>query len=346
MAHALARVLAGTHLTRDEAAAAMAQVMAGEAPPAQLAALLAGLVAKGEQVEEIAGFALAMRDAAVPVLVPEGAVDTCGTGGDGSSSFNVSTTCAFVVAGAGVPVAKHGNRAMSSQCGSADVLEALGAAVELDAAGVARVLEHAGITFMYAPNFHPAMRHAAPVRRELGIRTVFNIVGPLLNPAKVRAQVVGVAHPQLAHTMALVLAELGVERALVVHGTDGLDELSIAAPSVMHELRDGVVTRTELTPEGAGLRRADLAALVGGDRHTNAAITRSVLGGETGARRDVVVLNAAAALVAAGAAQGVADGVRMAADAIDTGAASDALDRFVTGTVEAAADAAGEEVVA
>lgn len=340
MESALRTIARGESLTRGHAAEVMELVMSGQVTGAQFGALTMGLHLKGETVDEIAGLASVMRAMAVPVRVSGPAVDTCGTGGDGADTFNVSTVAAFVVTAAGATVAKHGNRAMSSACGSADVLEALGAQVALDAPAVERVIEQVGIGFMFAPLFHPAMRHAVGPRREMRVRTVFNILGPITNPAGARHQVVGVADGAVAGKIAAVLAELGAERALVVHGTDGLDELSIAAPSVVHELRDGTVRSYEVAPEDVGLARAPISALRGGGPQENARIARSVLEGEEGARRDVVVLNAAAALVAAGIADDLVDGVARAGDALASGAALERLERFVAATNEVAAESA------
>ena len=332
---ALRSIARGESLSRQAATELMELLMTGQATGSQFGALLMGLVLKGETVDELVGMVTVMRDKAVPVSVDGASVDTCGTGGDGSDSFNVSTTAAFVVAGAGATVAKHGNRAMSSQCGSADVLEALGAQIELGAREVEQVIAQAGIGFMFAPLFHPAMQHAIGPRRELRIRTVFNILGPLTNPAGAQHQVVGVADAAAAEKMAHVLRELGSTHALVVRGTDGLDELSIAAPSIVHELRDGELHSYEVTPEQVGLERASLDTLRGGDLHTNAAITRSVLEGEAGPRRDIVVLNAAAALLAADQVQDLREGVELAAATITSGSAVACLDSFIAATVAA-----------
>lgn len=337
---ALRALAKGESLTRAHASEVMELVMGGEVPAAQLGGLLVGLLVKGESVEEIAGLATVMRARSVPVRVAGTVVDTCGTGGDGSDSFNVSTVAAFVVAAAGATVAKHGNRAMSSSCGSADVLEELGAAVELDAPQVERVLAACGIGFMFAPRFHPAMRHVASVRRELRMRTVFNILGPLTNPAGATRQVIGVADAAIAEKMALVLGELGSEHALVVRGRDGLDELSIATVSVVYELHRGQVRRYEVTPEELGVQRASADELRGGSRAANATIARQVLSGASGACRDVVALNAGAALYVAGHAQSIADGVVLAQAAIDDGGGARTLACFVDATTHAAGEAA------
>jgi anthranilate phosphoribosyltransferase len=345
---ALRELSAGRTLTRDHAGDVMHQVMDGTAPDAPLGALLMGLAVRGETVDEIAGLAHVMRDRSVRVELGAHAIDTCGTGGDGSDSFNISTVAAFVAAGAGARVAKHGNRAVSSACGSADVLEALGAELELSAAAVEETARRSGLGFMFAPAFHPAFRHAVPVRRALGVRTAFNMLGPLTSPAGVCRQVLGVGgavgteRPLL---MANVLRELGHHHALVVHGLDGLDEFSLCAPTVVHELHDTEVRTYEVTPEDVGLTRlADPSALRGGDAVENAAIARSVLSGEMSARRDVVLLNAAAACLVAGLAGDLREGVDVAARSIDDGAALAALDAFVAATVDLADQA--DEVVA
>jgi anthranilate phosphoribosyltransferase len=326
-------------ISREHASEVMELVMTGQVTGAQFGALMMGLLLKGESVEEIAGLASVMQAKAVPVEFPGVTVDTCGTGGDGSDSFNVSTTSAFVVSGTGVQVAKHGNRAMSSQCGSADVLEALGARIELDAAQVELVMRESGMAFMFAPLFHPAMHHAIGPRREMRVRTVFNILGPLVNPARARHQVIGVADGTMAHRMAQVLRELGSDHALVVHGRDGLDELSIAAPSQVFELRGGDIRTYMTSPEECGVPRASLDELRGGDSVANATITRAVLAGEPGACRDVVLLNSAAALVAADRVGDLKEGVVVARQSIDSGAAAAKLDAFVASTTAAAAAA-------
>src|SRR5881397_996347 len=274
---ALVAVANGRVLTREEARSAMASVMAGEATPAQLGALLAALAIRGETVDEIAGCASALRDAAVRVTVSADAMDIVGTGGDRSNSFNISTVSSLVTAAAGGRVAKHGNRAASSACGGADVLEALGVKIDLGPQGVARCVEDAHIGFMFAPRYHPAMRHAGPVRREIGIRTVFNVLGPLANPAGVRRLLLGVPSVALGATIAAALVELGGERALVVHGTDGLDEISPSGPTRTWEVRDGAVRRGNLDPAELGQRAASRAEITGGDPARNAAMARRVL---------------------------------------------------------------------
>ena len=329
-------------LSEEEAAAAMREIMAGEATPAQIGAFLIALRMKGETVEEIAGMARVMRENALHVEVEGALLDTCGTGGDSSGTFNVSTAAAFVAAGAGVWVAKHGNRAMSSACGSADVLEALGAKIDLSPEQVSECIREAGIGFMFAQAFHPAMKHAAGPRREIGIRTVFNILGPLTNPAGATRQLLGVARPELAPKMAAVLLRLGSEHALVVHGEDGLDELSLSAESTVHEVRDGEVREYRVSPEQFGLRRAKPEEVKGGTAEENAAALRGVLTGKAGPLRDIVVLNAGAALLAADATAELGEGVRLAEKAIDSGAAAERLRRFVEATRGFAASAGHE----
>jgi anthranilate phosphoribosyltransferase len=326
---ALGIVVTGRSLTRDEAEGAMTSVMAGEATAAQLGALLAALQVRGETSAEIAGFASAMRAQVVRVAVADGAIDVVGTGGDRSNSINISTLASIVAAGAGGRVAKHGNRAASSACGSADVLEALGVRIDLDPAGVAACVVEAGVGFMFAPRYHPAMRHAGPVRREIGIRTVFNLLGPLANPAGVRRYVLGVPTAAIGETMAMALRDLGVEHALVVFGTDGLDEISPSAETRTWEIRSGEVHRGSLVPADVGLERAARSEIVGGDAATNARIAREVLGGAKGGARTAVLLTAGAACYVAGLAASIRDGVGTAAKAIDSGAARDRLERLV-----------------
>lgn len=325
---AIVRLVDGESLTAQEAATVMGEIMDGHATPAQIGALVTALRMKGETPEEIAGFALAMRERAfritpqVPVFV-----DVVGTGGDRSGTFNISTVAAFVVAGAGVPVAKHNNRAVSSRCGSADVLEALGVPADAEPERVRRAIEEVGIGFLFAPRFHPAMRHAAGPRREIGIRTVFNVLGPLTNPAGARRQVVGVYHPSLVEPMARVLGHLGSECAFVVHG-DGLDELAPSGPSHVAEVRSGRVRTFQLQPEDAGLRRHPVHAVRGGEAQDNARLALEVLRGEDGPHRDVVLLNAAAALVAAGACSDLREAAERAAESIDRGDALAKLEQL------------------
>jgi anthranilate phosphoribosyltransferase len=338
-------------LTRIEAAAAMEAIMSGAATNAQIAAFLTALRMKGETVEELIGFAQVMRQKAVRVRTrsTEGSasltgtdremlIDTCGTGGDASGTFNVSTATAFVVAGAGLKVAKHGNRSNSSLCGSADVVEALGVSLELTPQQVAKCVDEIGIGFLYAPLLHTAMKHVMAARREMGIRTVFNLLGPLTNPASANAQVIGVAAASLTEPLARVLAELGTLRAFVVHGADGLDEISNTGESRLSEVREGVVRSFTVQPEDFGLPRATMSDLKGGDRQQNAQIIREVLAREAGPRRDIVLMNASAALVAGGRAKELKDGVELAAQSIDSGAARERLERLVAYSQKLAAD--------
>jgi anthranilate phosphoribosyltransferase len=324
----LMRLSRREHLGTDEAAEAMRQIMAGEVSPAVIGAFLLALRTKGETVDEIDGLARTMLAFANPVTPPEPVIDTCGTGGDRSGTFNISTVAALVVAGAGVPVGKHGNRAASSHCGSADLLEALGVRIDLDAEGVRRCLAEAGIGFMFAPNFHPAMGHAGPVRRELRIPTVFNFLGPLTNPAAPHAQVVGVSDERMLPLMAEVLARRGV-RAKLFRGEDGLDELTTTGISTVFDVRGGSVRETHLDPSGLGLPRARPGDLAGGDPAASADLTRRILSGETGPHRDVVLLNAGAALEVAGFAANLTEAMATAARSIDDGEALKTLDHWV-----------------
>jgi anthranilate phosphoribosyltransferase len=334
---ALAKVVERQSLTRDEAAAVMGDIMEDRATPAQFGAFVTALRLKGETPEEIAGMAQVMRDKSLKVATDLPVVDTCGTGGDGSGTFNVSTAAAFVVAGAGQPVAKHGNRGMTSQCGSADVLEALGANITLGPDAVAKCIERAGMGFMFAPAYHPAMKFAAPLRREIGIRTVFNILGPLTNPAGAKRQVLGVASQEAHGRMASALALLGTERALVVHGAEGLDEISLSGPTYLLDVSGLKTTEAVIRPEQLGLKAAPPEALKGGDAAYNAKIVRAVLGGEaTEAQRDMVALNAAAALVAAGVATDMRAGLERAREVLRSGAALQALERFAKTSQELA----------
>ena len=328
-------------LTREEARAVMTEVFSGSATDAQIAALLVALHMKGETVEEIVGFAEAMRAAAEPLPLHQDSaltvsdtgrdalIDTCGTGGDARGTFNISTATAFVVAGAGVRVAKHGNRSLSSKCGSADVMEALGVKISLPTAVLATCLEEIGIAFLFAPAMHSAMKYVQPARRELRLRTIFNLLGPLTNPARASAQVVGVYSLDLVEKVAEALSMLGVHRALVVHGLDGLDEITITGPTRIAEVREGQVRTYEVTPEEFGIKRARLEDISGGDAEANAAIIREILAGKKSPRRDVVLLNAAAALVAAGRAEHLGDALPLAARSIDSGAAAAKLDALV-----------------
>src|SRR6202521_3177330 len=320
----------GQDLTRAQSAAALDAMLDGGVPPSQMAALLVALRMKGETPDEIAGAAQSLRSRAVRVEVSqERLIDTCGTGGDGSHTFNISTTAAFVAVAGGARVAKHGNRAVSSKCGSADVLTALGVEVELAPSAVAACIDECGIGFLFAPRHHGAMKHVAPVRKELGLRTLFNLLGPLANPAGARRQLLGVYAAHLVPIMARTLAELGCDRAFVVHGHGGLDEISTTGPTLICEVRSGTVRKFEFSPEDAGIERAPLAELRGGDAPENAALLRGVLRGEPGARRAAVVLNAGAALAAAGVCETIPDGARLAERAIDSGAALDRLERLI-----------------
>ena len=331
---AIDAVVSGQTLTMAEAAAVMRQIMQGEATPAQLGSFLTALRLKGESTEEIAGMATVMREFSLkvrpdPDIVRGPLVDSVGTGGDGSNTFNISTAAALVAAGAGVRIAKHGNRAASGSCGAADVLEALGVRIELPPEGVERCIEEGGIGFMFAQAFHPSMRHAGPVRREIGIRTVFNILGPLTNPAAAQRQLIGVAFPQLGERMADVMRLLGSERTLVVHGAGGLDEIALDGDTSVWELRDGRVESWTFRPDDTGLGQWSVDDLRGGDREANAATMRRLLDGEGGPIRDAVLLNTAGVLLAAGAADSIPDGIQQAAQAIDSGAARQRLEALV-----------------
>lgn len=330
---ALSRVVRRENLSRLEAASLMHELMGGEAAPSLVGAILTALAMKGETVEEIAGMAETMR--ALATAIPASArplVDTCGTGGDQSGTFNISTTAAFVAAGAGLHVAKHGNRSASSLCGSADVLEALGVNLDLSPENVAECIDQIGIGFLFARHLHTAMKHVGPIRAELKLRTVFNILGPLTNPAGADGQVMGVFDGKMVSSLAEVLLQLGSRHVFVVAGSDGLDELTLTGPSHVAEGRDGTVTAYDVTPEQFGLDRADAGSLKGGDAATNAAILRAVLSGETGPRRDIVVLNAAPALVAGGKAETLKEGVRVAQASIDSGAALNKLEELIRKT--------------
>jgi anthranilate phosphoribosyltransferase len=338
----------GQSLARSEAREVMAEVLAGNCTDAQISALLVGLRMKGETVEEIVGFAEAIRTAATPFPISlsdpstsesaaldlsgtgrDALVDTCGTGGDASGTFNISTAAAFVTAGAGVRVAKHGNRSLTSKCGSADVMEALGVNIQLSAQRGAQCLREIGICFLYAPDLHSSMKQVQKVRRELRLRTMFNLLGPLTNPAHASGQVVGVYALDMVENLAEALSMLGLHRALVVHGLDGLDEITITGPTRIAETRDGSVRAYEVDPQEFGMSRSTLADIAGGDAADNAAIVRQVLSGEKSPRRDVVLLNSAAALVAAGRADHLADGIPLAMRSIDSGAASAKLGELI-----------------
>ena len=329
MIEQISKLVRGESLTETEASAAMEKIMSGDATPAQIAGFVVALRIKGESADELTGLARAARANATPIDAGEGLLDTCGTGGDGTGTFNISTLAAIVAAAAGARVAKHGNRAASSVCGSADVLEALGVKIDLGAEGVTRCIREAGIGFLFAPVFHPSFRYATGPRRELGVRTVFNILGPLCNPAGASRQALGVADGALAATMAEVLARLGVERALVFHAEDGMDELSTVAPSTVIEINAGERREYRLDPGELGLRAASAADVRGGDAAENAAIARDVLSGAGGPRRDIVLLNAAAALRVAGLAGDWQEGMAAAAEAIDSGKAAATLERWV-----------------
>jgi anthranilate phosphoribosyltransferase len=326
---ALAAVIDGRALSMDEARAAMGSVMDGEATPSQLAALLVALRMRGETVEELAGFAAAMRERVVRVDAPPGAIDVVGTGGDGSGTFNISTTSALVVAAAGVPVAKHGNRAITSASGSADVLDALGVRIDHDAASAAEALRDTGFAFLFAPGFHPAMKHAGPTRREIGVRTAFNLLGPLTNPAGTTRQLLGVGDAGAAARIAEVARLLGTERTFVIHG-DGVDELPLDGSGVLYDVTPGGIERRAVDAAALGLRRTSTAKLAGGSAADNARITESVLRGEPGARRDVVLLNAGAALLVAGAVDSLEAGIDRAGLTIDAGLGSELLEELRT----------------
>jgi len=319
IAETISRVVEGRDLTEEEASAAMEEIMRGEATPAQIAAFITALRMKGETVEEITGCAKAMRQHATFIAtVNPATVDTCGTGGDGGRTFNISTTAAFVVAGAGVPVAKHGNRSVSSRCGSADLLKALGVEIEVEKEKVEECLREVGIGFLFAPLLHRAMKYALGPRREIGIRTIFNILGPLSNPAQVKAQVLGVFDANLTERLAQVLGKMGSHHAMVVHGMDGLDEITTTAPTRISEWKDGGVRTFLLEPEMMGIPRANPRELAGGGPEENAEITMRILEGERGARRDIVLLNAAAGLMVGGKARDFEQGIEMAVDSIDS----------------------------
>ena len=327
MIEAIAKLVRCESLSEDEAAATFEEIMRGDATPVQIAGLLVALRMKGESTDEITGFARTARAMATPIQVDGDLLDTCGTGGDGLATFNISTLSAIVAAASGAKVAKHGNRAASSMCGSADVLEQLGVKIDLAPEGVARCIEEAGIGFLFAPVFHPSFRFAGVPRRELGMRTIFNVLGPLCNPAGAKYQALGVADGALAGKMAEVLVRLGVERAIVFHAGDGMDELSVSAPSSVIEI-NGDRKEYQLDPAELGLGKAPVDSMRGGGPEDNARIAREVLQGATGPRRDVVLLNAAAALRAAGLAGSWKDGIGMAAEAIDSGRAGDVLQRW------------------
>jgi anthranilate phosphoribosyltransferase len=325
----LAKVATGAPLTRDESALAFNRMMSGEATPSQMGALLMALRVRGETVEEITGAVTTMRSKMLKVDAPPDAIDVVGTGGDASGSFNISTCAAFIVASCGVPVAKHGNRALSSRSGAADVLTALGVKIELAPDQITRCIHEAGIGFMFAPAHHPAMKNVGPTRVELGTRTIFNLLGPLSNPAGVKRQLIGAFSRQWIEPMAQVLKNLGSECVWVAHGSDGLDEITTTGPTHVAALENGNIRTFEIAPEDAGLKRTKAEALRGGDAESNAAALLAVLKGTPGPFRDVAVLNAAAALVVAGRARQLKDGATMAAKSIDSGEAEGRLDRLI-----------------
>jgi anthranilate phosphoribosyltransferase len=325
----IGKVATGATLTREESGAVFDRMMSGEATPAQMGGLLMALRVRGETVDEITGAVQTMRDKMLTVEAPAEAIDVVGTGGDASGSYNISTCAAFIVAGCGVPVAKHGNRALSSRSGAADVLSALGVKLELKPAEIARCIRDAGIGFMFAPQHHPAMKHVGPTRVELGTRTIFNLLGPLSNPAGVTRQMVGVFSRHWVEPLAHVLRNLGSRSVWVVHGSDGLDEITTTGPTLVAALENGQVRTFEIAPEDVGIARAKASDLTGGDAAHNAQALRGVLQGQKGAYRDVATMNAAAALVVAGRAASLADGVHLARRALDTGAAEGRLERLV-----------------
>lgn len=326
---ALGKIAAREDLTGEEMRAVMGAIMEGEATPSQIGAFLMGMRVKGETVGEIAAAVSILREKMVPVAAPPGAIDIVGTGGDGAGTLNISTASALVVAASGVPVAKHGNRALSSLSGSSQALEALGVRLDLGPEEISRCISEAGIGFMFAPNHHPAMRHVGPARAEIGVRTMFNLLGPQSNPAGVRRYVLGVYERRWVEPVAAALLANRAEKAWVVHGSDGLDEITTTGPSFVAEIAGGNLRSFEVTPEDAGLSRARIEDLKGGDPAHNAAALRALLGGERGAYRDIVLLNSAAALVVSDKAQDLREGVGIAAEAIDSGKARDVLDRLV-----------------
>jgi anthranilate phosphoribosyltransferase len=325
----IAKVATGASLTREEAAGAFDRMMSGEATPSQMGGLLMALRVRGETVDEITGAVTTMRSKMLGVKAPAGAVDVVGTGGDASGSFNISTCAAFIVAGAGVPVAKHGNRALSSKSGAADVLQALGVKIDLDAEKVGTCIRDAGIGFMFAPAHHPAMKNVGPTRVELGTRTIFNLLGPLSNPASVKRQMIGTFSRQWIEPMAQVLKNLGSESVWVVHGSDGLDEITTVGPTIVAALENGAIRTFEISPEDAGLERAKPEALRGGDAEHNAKALLDVLKGKLSPLRDVSILNAAAALIVAGKAKDLRQSATLAAKSIDSGEAESRLDRLI-----------------
>lgn len=333
---AIDKVVQSIDLTKEEASLVMNEIMGGNATDAQIGGFLSALRMKGETAIEIAGMAEVMRSKALQVSVDDPLVDTCGTGGDGLGTFNISTTTAFVVAGAGVKVAKHGNRAASSKCGSADVLEELGVKINLSPQGVESCINTAGIGFMFAPVFHPAMKYAAGPRKELGIRTVFNFLGPLTNPARVLHQVIGVADRSICEKMAEVLDIMGAKHALIVHGRDeGLDELSLSGPTDIWEVKNGKIQTYSITPNQVGLENAEQDSLLGNSTQVNASILKEIVNGGKGPTRDVVLLNASAALLSADLVKDLKDGIKMAAESIDSGAANNKLESLINASQRA-----------
>lgn len=327
---ALSKIVSKKDLTMAEAREVMSEIMRGEATQAQIGAFLTALRMKGETVDEIGGCAQAMRESAIAVKPKRNQlVDTCGTGGDGKGTFNISTTAAFVAAGAGLAVAKHGNRSVSSKCGSADLLQALGVNLELTPEQVAKCIDEVGIGFLFAPKLHPAMRYALAPRQEIGLRTIFNILGPLSNPAQAKRQLLGVYHSDLTELMAEVLRALGAEHAFVVHGADGLDELSVTGQNKISRLHNDRIETYYIDPQDLGLPRAKLSDLGGGTAEDNVIITKALLKGECGSRRDIVLLNAAAVLIAGGRASSFSGGLALAAEAIDNGNAQQKLHQLV-----------------
>lgn len=333
----LNKIVQGNDLSETEMSQMITEIFSGNVTDAQIGALMAALATKGETFEELAGAARAMRRKALRIQASAATiVDTCGTGGDGAQTFNISTTTAFVVAGCGVTVAKHGNRSISSRCGSADLLEAVGVKLDIDPEIVEEAVQEIGIGFLFAPLFHGAMRYAAKARKEVGLRSIFNMLGPLTNPAGANCQLLGVYAPELTEMFAHALQLLGAKRAFVVHGHDGLDEISVCAPTRVSELKDGLIRTYDITPEQFFGSRADAAELLGGNPEENAAITRKILDGEKGPKRNVILLNTAAALVAAGKAEDFLEGIRMAEISIDEGAAAEKMEALVRFTQETA----------
>ena len=327
---AIGTLVSGNSLTMEEAASAMEEIMEGKVTPAQLGAFITALRIKGETADEITGLARVMRAKAIPVPIAEPVIDVVGTGGDNLNTFNISTAAAFVAAGAGLKVAKHNNRAMSSQCGSADVVEALGVRIDLNAEQVQRCVQEVGIGFMFAPAFHPAMKYAAAPRHEIGIRTVFNILGPLTNPARAEYQVLGVPNEELGEKIACVLHRLGTKHSLVVHGVDGMDEISISGRSLIWDVTEyGVSKPCEICPEDFGFKRGNMTEIKGGTPEENAETLRRILNGEGAAKRDIVVMNAAAALVAGNRASDLREGAHIAEKVIDSGQARAKLDELI-----------------